>query len=82
MRRTAPQVATSVEVFDTPSGLGGSHTVSIVERLAEGLVKVRVWYGRAGACGWERWPDWDGYQFTTKESALRNPHLLQLRRGA
>lgn len=36
-----------VEVFDTPSGLGGSHTVPIVKELAADRVQVRVWYGRA-----------------------------------
>lgn len=36
-----------VEVFDTPSGLGGSHTVSIVKELAADRVQVRVWYGPA-----------------------------------
>lgn len=45
----------SVEVFDTPSGLGGSHTVSIVQELAADRVQVRVWYGRATPRGWEAW---------------------------
>ena len=43
----------SVEVFDTPSGLGGSHTVEVVEDLGNSKVSVRVWYGRATATGWE-----------------------------
>lgn len=38
----------SIEVYDTPSGLGGSFTVSIVREAGE-RVTVRVWYGRASA---------------------------------
>ncbi|RWQ33366.1 MAG: hypothetical protein EOS21_29735 [Mesorhizobium sp.] len=34
-----------ITVYDTPSNLGGSFTVSIVETLAGTAVKVRVWYG-------------------------------------
>lgn len=44
-----------VTVYDTPTQLGGSFTVSIVETLAGNAVKVRVWYGRATAQGWEAW---------------------------
>lgn len=37
----------SVRVYDTPSGMGGSFTVSIVEGLPDGeTVRLRVWYGR------------------------------------
>jgi len=39
--------------------MGGSFTVSIVEELAADKVRVRVWYGRATAQGWEAWKDWD-----------------------
>lgn len=46
-----------VDVFDTPSGMGGSHTVSIVKEIDAETVMVRVWYGRATATGWERWED-------------------------
>ncbi|WP_167481071.1 hypothetical protein [Mesorhizobium waimense] len=59
-----------VTVYDTPSHLGGSFTVSIVETLAGNAVKVRVWYGRATAQGWAAWKDWDGYSFQTNRVAL------------
>ncbi len=67
-----------VEVYDTPSGLGGSHTVEIVEESAGDRVKVRVWYGRATPNGWERWRDWDGFTFETAESALTNRRRMAL----
>ncbi len=41
-----------VEVYDTPSNLGGSFTVSIVEEIDETTVKVRFWYGPANINGW------------------------------
>ncbi|NKC05464.1 hypothetical protein HED55_27200 [Ochrobactrum haematophilum] len=36
-----------IEVYDTPSGMGGSFTVEIIAHLDHERVKVRVWYGRA-----------------------------------
>ena len=46
-----------IRVFDTPSGMGGSFTVSIVEDLPDGkTVRLRVWYGRASRQGWVPWP--------------------------
>ena len=68
-----------VEVFDTPSGLGGSYTVSIEAEDAE-RVRVRVWYGRPTSTGWESWADWDGYTFETTRGALRNPRRMSLYR--
>ncbi|NRQ18919.1 hypothetical protein [Ensifer sesbaniae] len=68
----------SVEVFDTPSGMGGSFTVSIVEELAADKVRVRVWYGRATAQGWEVWKEWDGYTFETERAALTNQRTMPL----
>lgn len=67
-----------VEVYDTPSGLGGSHTVEIIHELEGERVRVRVWYGRATHDGWERWPDWDGYTFETAKSALTNRRQMAL----
>lgn len=68
----------SVEVFDTPSGLGGSHTVSIVEELTADRVQVRVWYGRSSPRGWEPWKEWDGYTFATERAALTNKRTMSL----
>ena len=61
--------------------LAGSFTVSIVETLAEKAVKVRVWYGRATAQGWEACKDWDGYTFQTNRAALSNERTMPLFRA-
>ncbi|MCR5943976.1 hypothetical protein FG152_24705 [Ochrobactrum sp. XJ1] len=68
----------AIDVFDTPSGLGGSHTVSIVCEIDAMTVDVRVWYGRATSHGWEAWKDWDGYQFRTTRDQLTNPRKMLL----
>lgn len=70
--------ARHVEVFDTPSNLGGSFTVSIVHEISAERVEVRVWYGRPTANGWEPWKDWDGYKFETTRAALRNGRKMSL----
>lgn len=67
-----------ITVYDTPSQLGGSFTVSIVETPAGNAVKVRVWYGRATAQGWEAWKDWDCYTFQTDRAALTNERIMPL----
>lgn len=71
-----------VTVYDTPSGLGGSHTVSIDREIDAETVEVRVWYGRATPNGWERWRDWDGYVFTTRRDALTKERRLSLYKDA
>ncbi|TCL87945.1 hypothetical protein C8J38_1278 [Rhizobium sp. PP-WC-2G-219] len=68
----------SVEVFDIPSGLGGSHTVEIVSELHGGMVRLRVWYGRATVTGWEPWKDWDGYRFEADRAELKNKRTMPL----
>ena len=70
-----------VTVYDTPSQLGGSFTVSIVETLAENAVKVRVWYGCDTAQGWEAWKDLDGYTFQTDHAALSKERTMPLLRA-
>lgn len=67
-----------VKVYDIDSGLGGTHTVSIVDEWRDNRVIVRVWYGRATPTGWEAWPDWDGYRFEATRDQLTNPRVLQL----
>lgn len=69
-----------VDVFDTPSNLGGSFTVSIVRVIDAERVEVRVWYGRPTPTGWEPWKDWDGYRFETTRTALRNGRKMALYR--
>ena len=56
-------VTRSVEAFDTSSGLGGSFTVSILQDLGDGRVRVRVHYPTR---------DWDGYQFSVARSELKS----------
>jgi len=68
----------SVKVYDIDSGLGGTHTVSIVDEWGDNRVIVRVWYGRATPTGWESWPDWDGYRFEATRDQLTNPRVLEL----
>ncbi|RVL83931.1 hypothetical protein CN140_12390 [Sinorhizobium meliloti] len=68
----------SVDIFDMPSGTGGSFTVSVVEEVAADRVRVRVWYGRAPALGWEAWKDWDGYTFEAERAALTNQRTMPL----
>ncbi len=48
MSRASPRPQ-SKEVYDIPRGLGGSHTVSIVEDLPSGRVQLRIWYGSGNA---------------------------------
>ncbi|MCO5164558.1 MAG: hypothetical protein M9939_26045 [Mesorhizobium sp.] len=61
-----------VIVYDTPSEMGGSFTVSIEREIDPETVEVRVWYGRATEKGWQPWPDWDGYTFQTRRDRLTN----------
>lgn len=68
---------TAITVFDTPSGMGGSFTVSIVENRAETAV-VRVWYGKATAKGWKSWGEWDGNQLEVARSKLTNEREMKL----
>lgn len=68
----------SVEVFDTPSNLGGSFTVSLVREIDAERIEVRVWYGRPTPNGWEAWSDWDGYRFETIRDKLTNRRLMPL----
>ncbi|QOF75192.1 hypothetical protein IG197_31905 (plasmid) [Aminobacter sp. SR38] len=70
----------SVTVFDTPSNLGGSFTVSITSETDAETVEVRVWYGRATPSGWEPWKDWDGYTFQTRRDLLTNQRVMRLRK--
>ncbi|AMN56358.1 hypothetical protein B0E33_30570 (plasmid) [Roseibium algicola] len=67
-----------VKVYDIDSGLGGTHTVSIVEELPNNRISVRVWYGRATPTGWEAWIEWDGATFETTHDQLTNPRVLAL----
>lgn len=59
----------SVTVFDIPSGMGGSFTVSIVEDLGD-KAKVRIWHGKATPKGWESWKDFDGATRIVEKTVL------------
>ena len=63
-------MAKEIQVYDTPSGLGGSFTVSVLSKSEDTDELVcRVWYGRFGFHGWESWRDLDG---------LTNPRQLKI----
>lgn len=79
-RAKESRIIRHVDVFDTPSNMGGSFTVSIVRELDEERVEVRVWYGRPTPMGWEPWKEWDGYRFETSRAALRNARKMELYR--
>lgn len=59
-RRTAQRV----EAFVVASGLGGAFTVSLVEKLDDGRVRVRIHSP-------VHYPDWDGTLMTVRPEALR-----------
>ncbi len=59
-----------VEVFDTPSNLGGSFTVSIEQEVDDETVVARIWYGRATVIGWDPWEDWHGVTFPVRRALL------------
>lgn len=48
------------KLYKTPSGMGGTFTVKVLERV-DGEALVRVKMGN---------PDWDGYTFWTTEDRL------------
>jgi hypothetical protein len=75
------KITPDLEVYDTPSGLGGKHTVAITKPLDADRVLVRVCYGRFDDAGrWEAWKDWDGYSFAVERGKLSNPRPLGQRR--
>lgn len=82
MEITKMKLTRQTPVWDVPSGMGGSFTVTTLDDdgISE-TVRVRVCYGRFDEQGnFEHWDDWDGYTFQTKRSALQNPRNLGDRR--
>ncbi len=65
-----------ITVYDTPSGMGGTHTVSIKEIRPNNYALVRIWYGRATANGWESWAEWDGATYEVDRNLLTNPRQM------
>ncbi len=68
-----------IDVYDTPSNVGGTFTVSIVKDLGQDLVTVRVWYGRPTEKGWKAWREWDGYRFNVNRARLTNPRKMTIK---
>ena len=68
------EITPNTIVYDTPSNLGGTFTVTILERNDDaGTARVRVCYGRFREDGsYVPWPDWDGYTFVTGLDQLTN----------
>ncbi len=71
---------TSITAYDTPSGMGGSFTVSILEDRGETAL-VRIWYGSATAKGWESWGEWDGVKREVTKDKLTNEREKKLFRA-
>ncbi len=67
-----------VEVYDTPSNLGGSFTVSIDAVVDEDTVMSCFWYGRPTVKGWEARQDWHGVTFPVRRELLKNPRIMPL----
>lgn len=72
------QITKQTPVWDTPSGMGGTFTVTTIDDDGHGEnVTVRVCYGRFDEHGaWEPWKDWDGYTYQAKRTALSKPRKL------
>ncbi|QYA10813.1 hypothetical protein [Agrobacterium larrymoorei] len=70
--------AREIEVFDMPSNLGGTFTVSIEEEIDAETVSARIWHGRATVHGWEAWPAWHGIVFPVRRALLKNRRSLAL----
>lgn len=76
-------ITKTTPVWDTPSGLGGTFTVTILDDDGQSeTVRVRVCYGRFDEQGqYEPWKDWDGYTYQTSRSNLTNPRPLGERKS-
>jgi hypothetical protein len=70
-----PDITAETPVWDVPSGMGGTFTVTTLgDDDASEIVAVRVCYGRLREDGsFERWLDWDGYTFDVRRDALTRP---------
>lgn len=69
------EITAKTPVWDTPSGMGGTFTVVLLEddpAAPTGL--ARVCYGRIDGAGrYHPWREWDGYTFRVARSELSNP---------
>lgn len=74
----ASTITPDTPVWDTPSGMGGTFTVALIETdPVKDSVLARVCYGRLDAAGrYHPWLAWDGYPFRVQRSALANPRRL------
>lgn len=78
MTKTALKITKATPVWDTPSNMGGTFMVTLIDDDGTSeVVTARVCYGRFRANGsYEPWPDWDGYTFGTRRDTLANPRSL------
>ena len=69
------EITANTPVWDTPSGMGGTFTVALLEgEPAAPTVIARVCYGRLDDAGrYHPWREWDGYTFRVARSELSNP---------
>jgi len=81
--------AIDIEVYDTRSGMGGSHTVSKVRHLMRdgdflGIASrgdwwlCRIWYGRATSKAWEPWTEFDGFTLVAPDAWLSNERMMRI----
>ena len=62
-------------VYDTPSGMGGLHTVALIDDTAE-ITTAFVVYGSLRDGQWTPWHDWHGYRFPVARHQLTNRRRL------
>lgn len=75
------EITAKTPVRDTPSGMGGTFTVVLLEDdPAAPTVLARVCYGRLDGAGrYHPWREWDGYTFRVRP--LGHPAKGSLRRA-
>ena len=68
-------ITAETPVWDTPSGMGGTFTVALLEDdPACPTVLARVCYGRLDEAGrYHPWREWDGYTFRVARTELAQP---------
>ena len=68
-------ITAETPVWDTPSGMGGTFTVALLEDdPACPTVLARVCYGRLDEAGrYHPWREWDGYTFRVARTELSHP---------
>jgi hypothetical protein len=64
---------TEVTVYDYPSGLGGSHTVELLDNN-----KAVIHWGRVTFTGWQSHGDFDGQIISIDPAKLKNERRMTI----